>query len=308
MRSSVDKKLEISIIIPALDEEENIPVLLGKLEEMTKKEESAFEVILVDDGSKDKTYNKAVDCQNRYEFLKLVRHKKTRGITDSLLSGFNVASGDIFVFFPADLQYMPEDIIKLINKIKEGYDVVTGWKVGKYEKGLVSGVYNWLSRRLFRVPVRDLNSIKAFKREVVENLPWRKDWHRYMVVMAYEQGFDIGEVKVNLYPRKYGKSKFGFWRIPVGVLDLIAVKFQMSFMRKPMLFFGSIGAALILAAFVIGIVALYLRFGLNRGYRPLAYLIIFLGISGLLLFILGFLAEVIAGVRDELRQLRKIRK
>lgn len=301
----MNKKPEISIIIPALNEEENIPILLEKLAGMIKKEELVFEVILVDDGSKDKTYKKAVDYQNKYDFLKVLKHRKIKGITGALLSGFNVASGEIFVFFPADLQYMPEDISKLIAKIKEGYDVVTGWKVGKYENRFVSSVYNWLSRKLFGVPVHDLNSIKAFKREVVENLPWRKDWHRYMIVMAYEQGFDIGEVKVNLYPRKYGRSKFGFWRIPVGFLDLIAVKFQMSFMRKPMLFFGSIGGVLILAALVVGIVALYLRFGLHRGYRPLGFLIIFLGISGLSLFILGFLAEAIAGIRDELRQLRK---
>ena len=304
----MDKNPEISVIIPAYNEEENIPILLEKLDEMIKKEGSAFEVVLVDDGSNDNTYSKAIEYQNKFDFLKVVRHKKTKGITDALLSGFNVANGEIFVFFPADLQYMPEDIPKLIARIKEGYDVVTGWKVGKYENRFISGVYNWLSRKLFRVPVHDLNSIKAFKKEVVENSPWRKDWHRYMVVMAYEQGFDIGEVKVNLYPRKYGKSKFGLWRIPVGVLDLIAVKFQMSFMRKPMLFFGSIGGVLILAALIVGIVALYLRFSLHRGYRPLGFLIIFLGISGLLLFIFGFLAEAIAGIRDEIEQLRRVGK
>ena len=304
----MDKKPEISIIIPAYNEEENIPILMEKLNEMIKRDGSAFEVILVDDGSSDNTYNKAIKYQAKYDFLKVIRHKKTKGITDALLSGFNVAGGQIFVFFPADLQYMPEDIPKLITKIKDGYDVVTGWKVGKYENRFVSTVYNWLSRKLFRVPVHDLNSIKAFKREIVENLSWRKDWHRYMVVMAYEQGFDISEVKVTLYPRKYGRSKFGFWRIPVGVLDLIAVKFQMSFMRKPMLFFGSIGGALILAGLIVGIVALYLRFALHRGYRPLVFLVIFLGISGLLLFVLGFLAEAIAGIRDEIKGLRRFVK
>lgn len=222
-----------------------------------------------------------------------------------MLSGFNIASGDIYVYFPADLQYLPEDIPKLINKLEEGYELVTGWKTGKYEKRVVSGIYNWVSRKLFKVPVHDLNSIKAFKKEVVDKLPWRKDWHRYMVVMAYEQGFNIAEVKVHLYPRKYGRSKFGFWRIPVGVLDLIAVKFQMSFMRKPMLFFGSISAALLLAGLIVGIIALYLRFGVGKGYRPLLYLVIFLGLSGLLLFVLGFLAEAIAGIHDELKKLQK---
>ena len=296
--------MKVSVIIPAFNEEENILLLLEEFERMLKESALSCEVILVDDGSSDHTYEKGVECQEKYDFLRVIRQKHHRGITDALLAGFNKAEGDIFVYFPADLQYMPEEIPKLVDKLDEGYEVVTGWKTGRYEKRFVSGVYNWVSRKLFMVPVHDLNSIKAFKREVVKDLPWRKDWHRYMVVMAYEQGFNVGEVKVNLYPRKYGKSKFGFWRIPVGVLDLIAVKFQISGMRKPMLFFGSISGGLLLAALIVGAIALYLRFGLQKGYRPLLYLVIFLGISGLLLFVVGFLAEAIAGIQDEIKKIR----
>ncbi|MCK4307844.1 glycosyltransferase family 2 protein [candidate division WOR-3 bacterium] len=296
---------KVSIIIPAFNEEENIASLLEKFDQMLQENSIPCEVILVDDGSTDKTFEKGVQYQKKYNFLKVIRQKNRRGITDALLSGFNVARGDIFVYFPADLQYLPEEIPKLVNKLEEGYELVAGWKTGRYEKRFVSGVYNWLSRMLFRVPVHDLNSIKAFKREVVRELPWRKDWHRYIVAMAYEYGFNIGEVRVTLCPRKYGKSKFGFWRIPVGILDLIAVKFQMSVMRKPMLFFGSISGGLLLAALVVGIIALYLRFGLQKGYRPLLYLVIFLGISGLLLFVVGFLAEAMAGIQDEIRKLRR---
>ncbi len=295
---------KVSIIIPAFNEEENIASLLEKFDQMLQENSIPCEVILVDDGSTDKTFEKGVQYQKKYNFLKVIRQKNRRGITDALLSGFNVARGDIFVYFPADLQYLPEEIPKLVNKLEEGYELVAGWKTGRYEKRFVSGVYNWLSRMLFRVPVHDLNSIKAFKREVVRELPWRKDWHRYIIAMAYEYGFNIGEVRVTLYPRKYGKSKFGFWRIPVGILDLIAVKFQMSVMRKPMLFFGSISGGLLLAALIVGIIALYLRFGLQKGYRPLLYLVIFLGISGLLLFVVGFLAEAIAGIQDEIKKLR----
>ena len=295
--------IKVSIIIPAFNEESNILPLVEKFDQLLRNPNLQYEVILVDDGSTDKTYEIALQCQHKYEFLKIVRHRVRKGITDALLSGFDIASGDIFVYFPADLQYMPEDIPKLIAKFDDGYEVVTGWKVGKYEKRFVSDVYNWLSRILFQVPVHDLNSIKAFKREVVDKLPWRKDWHRYIVVMAYEAGFSIAEVKVTLYLRKYGKSKFGFWRIPIGVLDLIAVKFQISFMRKPLLFFGSIGGVLLLVGLIVGIIALYMRFGLGQGYRPLLYLVTFLGLSGLLLFVLGFLAETIAGIQDEIRRL-----
>ncbi len=296
----------VSIIVPAYNEEENIPLLVDAVDNMMKESTLHCELIIVDDGSEDETYIKVVEVQKNHSFLKVTRHKRRMGVTEALLSGFKVAEGDVFVYFPADLQYAPEDIPRLVEKMQEGYDIVCGWKVGRYEKKFVSNIYNTLSRILFRIPIHDLNSIKAFKREIVNEIPWRKDWHRYMVVMAYEQGFNVGEVKVKLYPRKYGKSKFGGpGRALIGVLDLIAVKFQISFMRKPMLFFGSIGGVLLLAALIVGIVALYLRFGLERGYRPLVFLVIFLGLSGLSLFVLGFLAEAIAGIRDEIKTLKR---
>lgn len=296
----------VSIIVPAYNEEENIPLLVNAVDNMMKESGLNCELIIVDDGSEDETYIKVVEVQKKHSFLKVTRHKRRMGVTEALLSGFKVAEGDVFVYFPADLQYAPEDIPRLVEKMQEGYDIVCGWKVGRYEKKFVSNIYNTLSRILFHIPIHDLNSIKAFKREIVNEIPWRKDWHRYMVVMAYEQGFNVGEVKVKLYPRKYGKSKFGGpGRAIIGVLDLIAVKFQISFMRKPMLFFGSIGGALLLAALIVGIVALYLRFGLERGYRPLVFLVIFLGLSGLSLFVLGFLAEAIAGIRDEIKTLKR---
>jgi len=296
----------VSIIIPAYNEEENIPLLVDAVDNMMKESDLHCELIIVDDGSEDETYIKAVEAQKKHNFIKVTHHKRRMGVTEALLSGFKMAEGDIFVYFPADLQYAPKDIPKIVEKIQGGYDIVCGWKVGRYNKRFVSNIYNALSRKLFHIPVHDLNSIKAFKREIVNEIPWRKDWHRYMVVMAYEQGFNVGEVRVNLYPRRYGKSKFGGpGRAIVGILDLIAVKFQVSFMRKPMLFFGSIGGILLLAALIVGIIALYMRFGLERGYRPLIYLVIFLGLGGLILFIFGFLAETIESIRDEIRGFKR---
>ncbi|MDO9575938.1 MAG: glycosyltransferase [bacterium] len=296
----------VSIIVPAYNEEENIPLLVDAVDNMMKESRLHCELIIVDDGSEDETYIKAVGAQKNQNFIKVTRHKRRMGVTEALLSGFKMAEGDVFVYFPADLQYASEDIPKMVEKIQYGYDIVCGWKVGKYNKKFVSNIYNALSRKLFHIPVHDLNSIKAFKREIINEIPWRKDWHRYMVVMAYEQGFNVGEVRVNLYPRRYGKSKFGGpGRAIVGVLDLIAVKFQLSFMRKPMLFFGSIGGILLLAALIVGIIALYMRFGLHHGYRALGFLVIFLGLGGLILFIFGFLAEAIAGIRDEIKTLKR---
>lgn len=297
------KRAEISIIVPAFNEERNIPLLIEKTEKMIENAKLDCELIIVDDGSTDGTYNEASKYQKRYNFIKVLKHRKNRGITDALISGFGVAEGDIYLFFPADLQYDPEDIPKLIEPIYDGADIVTGWKKGRYERRFISNVYNALSRWLFKVPVHDLNSVKAFKKEVVENLPLRRDWHRYMVALAYEEGYKIEEVRVNLYPRKYGKSKLGFWRIPVGALDLIAVKFQTAFVKKPMLLFGSAGSISLLSGLIVGLVALYLRIFKGVGFRPLLNLILLLVLAGFSLFALGFLGESIATLFQEIKRL-----
>ncbi len=300
-----EDKVEVSVIVPARDEEENIPVLMDQFAEMLSQSGLNCEVILVDDGSTDKTYQVSLECAKSRPFLRTARHKRNRGITDSLITGFGLARGNIYVFFPADLQYLPREIPKLVEKMEEGYQIVTGWKVGEYEKRLVSSVYNYLSRRLFKVPVHDLNSIKAFTREVVDEIPLRRDWHRYMVVLANEKGFNIGEVRVELHPRRFGKTKFGFWRIPIGILDLVAVKLQLSFVHKPFLLFGSLGGTSLVLGFVVGIVAIILRFGLGRGFRPLLYLVILLTLGGLSLFALGFLAEMLAGISERIGRLER---
>ncbi len=188
-------------------------------------------------------------------------------------------------------------------------DIVTGTKQGKYEKAFVSSVYNTLCRWLFGVRVTDLNSVKAFRREVLTHVPLRPDWHRFMVVIAAADGFRLTSVPVPLYPRTAGVSKFTWRRIPVGVLDLLSVWFQLRFGRKPMLFFGVAGAILFLVGFVAGIVALVLRFGyllgwqsLNVGFRPLLNLVEMMVISGIVLFGFGFIGEMIAGMREEQRE------
>jgi glycosyltransferase involved in cell wall biosynthesis len=302
----MNKELKVSIIVPAYNEEENVPLLVEKFAEMLDNSNFPAEVILVDDGSTDETLSLAQRYQEKFPFLKVVSHRINRGITDALVTGFKNSGGEVFVFWPADLQYMPEDIPKLIHKINQGFDIVCGWKEGRYgTKRFVSFVYNTLSRWIFGTKVHDLNSVKAFKKKITEEIPvLRKDWHRYMVVMAKEKGFKIDEVKVKLYPRKYGESKFGFWRIPIGFLDLLSVKFQLSFMKKPMLLFGSFGIILVLIGVVAGVVALYLRIFLDQGYRPLLYLVILCILLGVSFFALGFLAEAIAGLKEEIHWLK----
>lgn len=304
-----DRRIKVSVVVPAYNEVENVAPLMEDFAGMFSQYRGRSEVILVDDGSTDGTYLKAKECQQRYQFLRVVSHRRNLGLTQALMTGFSKARGRIFVFWPADLQYLPRDIPKLIERIDNGYDVVCGWKQGSYGlKRFVSFFYNLLSRVVFGIKVHDLNSVKAFRREVVNEVPMRKDWHRYMVVMAADKGYKVGEVKVKVYPRRFGESKFGLWRIPVGFLDLLSVKFQLSFMRKPLLLFGSLGLILIFLGVVTGGVAVYLRIAKGEGLRPLLYLVILLVLSGISLFGLGFLAEVIAGLREEIRELkRKIR-
>jgi hypothetical protein len=189
-------------------------------------------------------------------------------------------------------------------------DIVTGTKQGKYDKAFVSSVYNGLCRWLFGIRVTDLNSVKAFTRDVMRSQPLRPDFHRFMVVIAAAEGYRLTSTPVPLYPRTAGMSKFTWRRIPVGVLDLLSVWFQLRFGRKPMLFFGIAGAILFLIGFVAGLVALVLRFGyllgfasLQTGFRPLLTLVEMMVVSGFVLFGFGFIGEMLAGIREEQREL-----
>ncbi len=296
---------KVSIIIPAHNEELNIPVLFKELTKLRKEKRVKYEVILVDDGSTDQTLNVASELAKKYRFIKVISNSIRMGITHALKRGIEASEGDIFVFFPADLQFSVEDIPPLVQPIiKRKADIVTGRKIGKYKKKFVSGVYNTLCRWLFKIPVHDLNSIKAFTKEIVFEIPFRKDWHRYMVVLAYRRGFKVKEIDVKLFPRKYGKSKFNIFRIPVGVLDLIAVKFLLTFGEKPMLYFGTLFWFFLTLGIIMGIILLYLRIFHNFGYRPLLYFNFFLLGLGFLFFTLGMLGEMLVSIKDEVESIK----
>lgn len=300
-------KARVSIIVPAYNEEGNIKPLMDQFHEVITRAGSDWEVILVDDGSTDKTAERARDAAIHYHWLRIISYPKNRGLTAALDTGFQNARGSIFVFYPADLQYRPQDIPKMIARIDRGADIVTGWKQGSYNKRFVSTIYNYLCRSLFGIKVHDLNSVKAFKKEVLEKVNLRRDWHRYMVVLGAEEGFSVDEVKVNIYPRYSGSSKFGTGRILGGVLDLLSVKFQISFTKKPLRFFGSWGLGAILLGIITGLVAIYLRLFTTHGSRTWLYLVILFILAGLMLFSLGFLAEVIVSIREEIESLKRKR-
>ena len=298
---------DVSVLVPAKDEAENLPEFVRLTREALLPLPYACELVIVNDGSHDGTPRVLEEITAKHPFVRVVTHRAQRGIADALKSGADVARGRVLVFYPADLQYLPSDIPSLVEPILAGQaDVVTGTKQGQYNKRLVSGIYNALCRWLFGVRVKDLNSVKAYRREIMEVVPMRPDWHRFMVVLAASQGFRLAERPVPVHPRRAGSSKFGVSRIPVGVLDLMSVWFQLRFGRKPMLFFGVIGAMLFSLGLVVGILALYLRFGPPHvGFRPLLDLIMVLVISGVALFGFGFVGEMVAGMREELRTLER---
>jgi glycosyltransferase involved in cell wall biosynthesis len=298
--------LDVSVLVPAKDEAPNLPEFVRQCDEALRPAGFSFEVIVVDDGSRDESARVLRELTRQYPFLRVVTHRRQRGIADALRSAGEAARGDVFVFYPADLQYRPADIPGLVAPILAGRaDIVSGTKQGRYEKAFVSSVYNTLCRWLFGVRVTDLNSVKAYRREVMLNVPMRPDWHRYMVVIAAADGFRLESLPVPLYPRRAGVSKFGWKRIPVGVLDLVSVWFQLRFGRKPMLFFGIAGALLFIIGLVAGIVALVLRFGYGIGFRPLLNLVEIMVISGIVLFGFGLMGELIAGTQEELREVAR---
>jgi glycosyltransferase involved in cell wall biosynthesis len=299
-------EIDVSVLVPANDEAVNLPLFMEQAAEAFAESTTRYEVIVIDDGSTDGTWEVLERLRETYPFLRAERHRSRRGIADALRTGYLASRGRVLVFYPADLQFKPEDIPRLASPIlADEADMVTGYKQGKYDKAFVSGIYNRLSRTLFHVPVRDLNSVKAYRREIMDDLPIRPDWHRYMIVLAAAQGYTVSEIPIALYPRHAGKSKFGIGRIPVGVLDMLAVWFELRFGRKPLLLFGMLGAALFAIGTLAGLGALGTLLIAGKGIRAVWTLIQTCLILGSTFFVGGLLGEMIAVQRAELRELRR---
>ena len=299
--------VDVSVLVPAKDEAENLPLFMAQAAEAFATSPHSYEVVVIDDGSVDRTWAVLNELAERYPFLRLQRHRSRRGIADALHTGYLAAGGRVLVFYPADLQFKPEDIPRLAAPIlADEADMVTGFKEGKYEKKFVSRIYNRLSRALFAVPVKDLNSVKAYRREIMDVLPIRPDWHRYMIVIAAAQGFTVTEIPVPLYPRHAGKSKFATWhRIPIGVLDMLSVWFELRFGQKPLLLFGMLGAGLFALGGLAGFVALLILIFADVGYRSVWTIIQTCLVLGGIFFATGLIGEQIAGQRAQLRELQR---
>jgi glycosyltransferase involved in cell wall biosynthesis len=306
-RITDSRQVDVSVLVPAKDEAANLPLFMEQAAvAFAASSLHSYEVIVIDDGSSDNTWELLQHLTTQYSFLRPVRHRAQRGIADALRTGYLHARGNVLVFYPADLQFKPEDIPRLVAPIlADEADMVTGFKQGKYEKAFVSGIYNALSRTLFHVPVKDLNSVKAYRREIMDALPARPDWHRYMIVIAAAQGFTVTEIPVPLYPRHAGKSKFGLSRIPIGMLDMLSVWFELRFGKKPLLLFGMMGAGLFAIGALSGLVALGVLLTNGIGYRSVWTVITTCLILGSIFFSTGLLGEQIAGQRAEVRELRR---
>nr|MDQ3389666.1 glycosyltransferase family 2 protein [Gemmatimonadota bacterium] len=238
------------------------------------------------------------------------RHRRNQGKTEAMVTGALAAESEYLVLFDAALQHSTEEIPRFLAELaKTGCDIVCGRKVGSYEKAAVSGIYNRLSQRLFHVPARDLNSMKAFRTEILREIPLRHDWHRFFVVLAHAEGYTVSEIDITLYPRRAGEAKYsGRGRVLVGLGDLVVVWFYLKFSAKPMQFFGGSGLILIALGVLVGAVAVVLRVAGAMppfGYRPLLSLVLLLEMVGFLLFGFGFIAELIATLRAEVDDLRR---
>ena len=286
--------MDISIVIPVYNEAENVEILHRKLVDVLSKSKKKWEIIFVDDGSRDGTFSKLKNLK----LVKAVRHRTNFGQTAAMVSGIKESKGRIIVMMDGDLQNDPEDIPLLLRKMEEGYDVVSGWRANRkdsFGKKIFSKIANLLRSLLIKDPIHDSGcSLKAYKRECFDDLDLYGEMHRYIPSLLRWKGFKIGEVKVKHYKRKYGKTKYGFRRILRGFLDLINVWFWRKYSGRPLHIFGGLGIILI---FISGVFGFYLGWLRIKGEislvsSSLPSLAILGMIIGVQFFISGLLADI----------------
>lgn len=297
----------VSVVVPAHNEEATVAAFVERTAKAFAELGRPWELVYVDDGSTDGTADAIRAVQRSEPRVRLISQRRNLGLTEALNRGFREAAGEIIVFLPADLESDPAvDIPLLLGKLDEGYDVVSGWRQGRRDgKRIASRVANWTCRLLFGLDVHDMNWIKAFRREVTDGFALRSSWHRYMLVLALNEGWRIGEVKVPYRPRQAGRSKFGFSRLPVSFIDVVTLKFLLTFQRKPMLFFGAIGSGMIGAGLLLWAYLLWRFLSSHTQYRPLMLVAGIAMLAGLLVVLVGFLAELVVNVSERVDQLER---
>lgn len=299
--------MKLSIILPIYNEEESVKELYREIKEVLNRLPFDYEIIAVNDGSEDKSPAILKEIALQDPNFKLINFRKNYGQTAAISAGIDFAQGDVLIPMDADLQNDPADIPKFLEKINQGFDVISGWRKNRkdsFSRKIPSQVANWLISFITRVKLHDYGcTMKAYKKEIIKDVRFYGEMHRFMPAYAYWHGAKIGEIVVNHRQRKYGKAKYGISRIFRVILDLLTVKFLMSYLTKPIHFFGRIGFILLFFSFLSGLAALYWKLikGVSFILTPFPLLTIFLVIIGLQFVLMGLLAEILIRIYYEPR-------
>jgi glycosyltransferase involved in cell wall biosynthesis len=301
-------KKNISIVIPLLNEEESLPELHQWIKKVATEHQLSYEVVFVDDGSTDKSWEIIEQLSRQDEHIRGIKFRRNYGKSAALNEGFAAAEGEVIITMDADLQDSPDEIPELYQMIqKEGYDLVSGWKKKRYDplsKTIPTKLFNWATRKMTGIHLHDFNcGLKAYRYEVIKNIEVYGEMHRYIPAIAKWAGFRKITEKVVIHrERKYGVTKFGLERFINGFLDLLSINFVGKFGKKPMHFFGGVGTLVFMIGFImiayIGAEKLYY---LNHGIKarlitdtPQFYIALVSMVIGTQLFLTGFLAEMVS--------------
>ena len=294
----------ISVVIPVYNEEKSLGKLYNELTKALAKVGQNYEILAVDDGSQDKSFEILRKLHQKDPRLKVVRFRRNFGQTAALAAGFDYAKGDIVVSIDADLENDPNDIPKLLSKLNEGYDIVSGWRKNRWSGGFLERILrripseaaNFLARKVTGLSLHDTGcTLKAYRREVLKSVQLYGDMHRFVPAIASRYGARIAEIEVNYQPRQFGSSKYGFSRTLKVFLDLILLKFLLGYSTRPIQFFGSLGLLFGIAGLGFGVYLTVLKFGLGReiGGRPLLLLSVLLMVLGVQFVTMGLLGELV---------------
>ncbi len=313
----MSEHIEVSIVIPIYNEEESLPYLVKEVLDAMHPNFEKFEVVLVNDGSTDKSSEVLEKLSEQHPELICIVLRKNYGQTSAMAAGFDIANGDIIVSLDGDLQNDPADIPLLVNKLSEGYDLISGWRYDRKDaairRKLPSKIANKLIGNVTGVRLHDYGcSLKAYRKEVLSDMRLYGELHRFLPVLANIEGARITEVKVNHRHRKYGNSKYGIDRTFRVMMDLLTVWFMHRFLTRPMYIFGFGGIIAILASLFISSYLLAIKFlgNENIGSRPLLTFALILGVTGVQLFCFGLVGELLIRTYHESqgRPIYRIRK
>ncbi len=298
--------MDVSVVIPLLNEEKNIPILYDELTETLQKTGLEYELVFVDDGSTESSLQILEGLQQKDSHLCVVSLRKNFGQTAAMTAGFDMAEGDIIIAMDADLQNDPADIPMLLEKINEGVDMVTGWRYNRqdpfFSRRLPSKIANRIISWATGVHLHDYGcTLKAFRRDVIENIKLYGEMHRFIPAIASAMGVSIAEVKVNHRSRRFGTSKYGISRTLRVILDLITVKFLLNYSTRPIHVFGTIGFISGSVGMLMAIVLTFQRqvYGIPLSDRPLLLLAVLLIFVGVQFVTIGLVAEMLARTYHE---------